>query len=404
MKISIANAIRIMTSALFAIVASSVGVASGTPLFPSVTNEVLIYSLVTPDSNMSNNRAIDVNSGPPGESAIRLFKESLTPDARLGDELAWRIHGIVDFEYDLIAPQIMDILPPEQTFVPNSILPTINGQPAPANVQVGPGGFLLAFQTLPSGSTFSITFKTVLNVAIASDSTVNRAKAQLSPMVPVSNLAEATITIQPEEVFDCATLIGRVFSDRNANGYVDLGERGLAGTRLVALAGGTALSITVDAKGRYHLPCSVVPNAAIGSNIIVKLDTQTLPTGFRLTTENPRVVRATRGKTSKADFGVHLGRVVRMDLNDCLFMGDFLTGTAGTRAGLDRIVELLTPESAVLRIIYRTSTDDRALIDRRLRDVVSRIDRRWQAVGAPYELEIESEVVKVIGQGQNNCQ
>lgn len=404
MRFSVAKAFRIVTSTLFAIAASSVGVASSTPLFPSVTNEVFVYSLVTPDPNLSNNRAVDVNSGPPGESAIRLFKEALTPNARVGDELSWRIHGIVDFEFDLIAPQIMDILPPEQTFVPNSIQVMIDGQPASANVQLGTGGFLLTYPVLPSGSTFSVTFKTVVNIAYEDDSTINRARAQITPMLPASNLAEAMTMIEPEAVFDCATLIGRVFSDRNANGYADAGERGVAGTRLVALAGGTALSITVDAEGRYHLPCSVIPNAAIGSNIIVKLDTQTLPIGFRMTTENPRVVRATRGKTAKADFGVHLDRVVRMDLNDCVFMGDFLAGTPGTGTGLDRIVELLSPEKAVLRISYRTTSDDSASIDRRLRDVVSRIDRRWQAIGAPYELTVESEVVKIIGQGQNNCQ
>ena len=46
----------------------------------------------------------------------------------------------------------------------------------------------------------------------------------------------------------------------------------------------------------------------------MKLDDRTLPSGYRLTTENPRMIRMTRGKIGKLNFGVAIHRVVRLDI------------------------------------------------------------------------------------------
>ena len=56
-------------------------------------------------------------------------------------------------------------------------------------------------------------------------------------------------------------------------------------------------------------PCAAIPNADRGSNIIVKLDTRTLPAGYKMTTENPRVVRLTPGKAVKMNFGADAERI-----------------------------------------------------------------------------------------------
>ena len=61
--------------------------------------------------------------------------------------------------------------------------------------------------------------------------------------------------------------------------------------------------ITTDAEGRYHVPCAAIPDAAIGSNFLLKLDPRTLPTGYQVTSENPRDVRVTRGKVTVLNFG-----------------------------------------------------------------------------------------------------
>src|SRR5690606_36315816 len=112
----------------------------------------------------------------------------------------------------------------------------------------------------------------------------------------ISNVANAVVRIIPDPVFDCAEIIGKVFDDRNANGYQDDGEPGIPNVRLATARG---LLVTTDAEGRFHVPCAAVPNADRGSNLVMKLDERTLPSGFRVTTENPRDVRLTRGKMSK---------------------------------------------------------------------------------------------------------
>lgn len=43
----------------------------------------------------------------------------------------------------------------------------------------------------------------------------------------VSNVASATVRVIPDPTFDCAELIGKVFDDKNANGYQDDGEPGI---------------------------------------------------------------------------------------------------------------------------------------------------------------------------------
>ena len=79
------------------------------------------------------------------------------------------------------------------------------------------------------------------------------------------------------------------------------------------------LLVTSDAHGRFHVACADIPNADRGSNFVMKLDERTLPTGYRLTTENPRDVRTTRGKLVKLNFGAAVHRVVRLEVSAAAF-------------------------------------------------------------------------------------
>jgi uncharacterized repeat protein (TIGR01451 family) len=135
----------------------------------------------------------------------------------------------------------------------------------------------------------------------------------------ISNIASATVRISADPTFDCPDLIGKVFDDANANGIEDPGEKGIAGVRLVTAQG---LLVTTDAQGRYHIVCPVLPNAALGSNFIVKVDERTLPSGYRVTTDNPETVRLTAGKVSKLNFGATIHHVVRIEVTDAAFNGE----------------------------------------------------------------------------------
>jgi hypothetical protein len=116
----------------------------------------------------------------------------------------------------------------------------------------------------------------------------------------ISNRGTAVVSITPSAVFDCAELLGKVFDDTNRNGHQDDGERGLPGVRLATVNG---LLVTTDDYGRYHIACAAVPDARIGSNFVLKIDSATLPPGYAPTQDNPQSIRLTRGKFGKLNFG-----------------------------------------------------------------------------------------------------
>ena len=128
-------------------------------------------------------------------------------------------------------------------------------------------------------------------ITVSEGEYVNKALAlNTSSGGAVSGEATATVMVVPDPDFDCTDVIGKVFDDRNLNGEQDPGEKGLFGVRVVTARG---LIASTDQNGRFHITCAVVPNEDRGSNFILKLDERSLPSGYRLTTENPRVQRAT---------------------------------------------------------------------------------------------------------------
>ena len=158
--------------------------------------------------------------------------------------------------------------------------------------------------------------------------------------------ATATVRMLPEPVFDCGDVIGKVFEDHNGNGHQDpeaagaitnqdffvdklggkvspvispqdLAEDGVPNARLATVDG---TIITTDENGLFSVPCAMLPEDR-GSNFILKLDERSLPAGYRVTTENPRVMRLTPGMMSEINFGVALGRVARIDLGTGGFPG-----------------------------------------------------------------------------------
>lgn len=107
------------------------------------------------------------------------------------------------------------------------------------------------------------------------------------------------ILYEAAPAFVCSDVIGKVFDDLNADSRQDQGEAGVPGVRLATVNGEL---ITTDKAGRYHVPCAALPKD-IGSNFLLKLDVRSLPTGYRVTTENPRVVRLSAGLMSRLNFG-----------------------------------------------------------------------------------------------------
>jgi len=206
---------------------------------------------------------------------------------------------------------------------------------------------------------------------------------------PFSEVATATVRAVPDATFDCTDVIGKVFDDRNLNGYQDTGETGLSMVRVVTARG---LIATTDEYGRFHITCALTPDADRGSNFILKLDDRTLPTGYRMTTENPRVQRATRGKMLRFNFGATIHRVVRLDIADGVFETDTTELRIQWAPRIDRLLEELRRGPSVLRLSYLGDVEREGLVQERLEALKREITERWEKSEGGYRLAIETEI------------
>ena len=205
----------------------------------------------------------------------------------------------------------------------------------------------------------------------------------------ISNIGEAKVRVIPDATFDCTDVIGKVFDDKNLNGYPDEGEQTLPSVRLATARGWL---VTTDDHGRYHITCAAVPNADRGSNFIIKLDERTLPSGYRVTTENPRVVRLTRGKMVKANFGAAIHRVVRLDVAEDAFEFGAEQLQHSYLQNIDELITVLKQAPSVLRLSYLADYENENLAEKRLDVVKERIAEQWEKLGCCYNLIIEEEI------------
>jgi uncharacterized repeat protein (TIGR01451 family) len=241
---------------------------------------------------------------------------------------------------------------------------------------------------LAAGAKLEIKLLFIVSSGVGEGEYVNHAQ-MFSSALGASGVASATVRVIPDPNFDCTDVIGKVFDDVNRNGYQDAGENGLPGVRVATARG---LLVTTDEHGRFHVTCAVVPDEDRGSNFILKVDDRTLPTGYRMTTENPRVQRATRGKMMKFNFGAAINKIVRIDVAN----GVFEPGTTEMRIQWKPRVDLLLGElmkaPSSLRLAYMAEVEDEKLVEARLKAMKQEIANRWAQQKGPYELVIETEV------------
>ena len=208
---------------------------------------------------------------------------------------------------------IVDRLPAGFSYIKGSAL--LDGVPTEPSVV----GTVLSWNGLVIAGTQVRTVKVLLAVGAGDNEGefVNRAQALMGVNGnAMSGEATATVRLVPDPTFDCTDVIGKVFNDENRNGLQDDGEEGLAGVRVVTPRG---LQATTDQYGRYHITCAITPNESRGSNFVLKLDDRTLPSGYRMTTDQVQIQRATSGKALQVNFGASIHRVVSIDLLDAAF-------------------------------------------------------------------------------------
>ena len=243
---------------------------------------------------------------------------------------------------------------------------------------------------IPALSTAEIDLLLVVGAGVSEGEYINRAQARNALTGGLaSGVASATVRVVPDPTFDCSDVIGKVFDDANLNGYQDEGEEGIASAKVITARG---LEVTTDQYGRFHITCAVVPNEDRGSNFIIKLDERSLPTGYRVTTENPRVHRATRGKMLKFNFGAAIHRVVRLDMADAVFELNSTEVRPQWRQRINLLMEKLVEAPSVLRLTYLGDVESPDLVEERLQSMKDEIEERWAELDCCYRLEIETEV------------
>jgi uncharacterized repeat protein (TIGR01451 family) len=294
---------------------------------------------------------------------------------------------------------LVDTLPPGFKFMSGSL--TMQRLPGGAVEAVAPTveGRVLTIpgRTFAGNETQRISMVLGVGTGVGEGEYVNQVAATQGAGGPsLSNIASATVRVVPDALFDCTDVIGKVYDDKNANGYQDDGEAGIPNVRLATVNG---LLVHTDAHGRYHIACAAVPKEGTGSNFVLKLDERTLPSGYRVTSENPAAERVTRGKLVKVNFGATVHRVVRLDLQADAFEAGAAVLKPAFEAQLVRVIDALDDKPSVLRLAYRPAADESAALgDLRLAALQADLRERWRRHGAEqrqplFNLDIEVERV-----------
>ena len=117
-----------------------------------------------------------------------------------------------------------------------------------------------------------------------------------------------------------------------------------------------------------------------------------MPTGYRVTSENPRVVRVTRGKLAKINFGAIGKRIVRLEITDTSFVSNQTNLTREALSDIAGVLPILEEAPSILELTYRTSNERSQLQRFRLRSVRALIEQAWNARDRNQRLEIETQL------------
>src|SRR5207237_2791940 len=284
---------------------------------------------------------------------------------------------------------IVDRIPAGFSYVKHSaLLDGVQTEPSLAGNELRWSGL-----TIADDQARTLKLLLIVGAGVTESEYVNRAQAVNTVNGnAMSGEATATVRVTADPTFDCTDVTGEVFNDANRNGIQDDGEKGLAGVRVVTPTG---LEATTDQYGRYHITCAITPYEGRGSNFVMKLDDRTLPSGYRMTTNQIQIQRATRGKALQLNFGASLYRVVAIDLSDAVFEPGTTEIRVQWRPRLNTLLEELRKSPSVLRLSYIADTEDAALVDRRMEAIKRQLTK--DAASDSRALTIEPEVFWRLG-------
>jgi uncharacterized repeat protein (TIGR01451 family) len=360
--------------------------AASVPAGSTGTNyhvHLLLDSSQVPGSSQIFNNHIPLD--PVLDGTVMITKTTPSLNVSRGQLVPYKITVSSELSLDLLDLRIVDRFPAGFRYVEGSA--QIDG----VRVEPTVDGRELTWTDIGTGPANRRTIALLLAVGagVSEGEFVNRAQAYSDTTgAPVSGEATATVRVVPDPTFSCTDVIGKVFDDANRNGVQDPGEPGLPGVRLVTVRG---LAATTDQYGRYHITCATVPNEARGSNFVLKLDDRTLPTGYRLSTRQVQVQRASAGKALRLNYAASIHRVVSLDMADAVFEPGSTEMRLQWRPRLDLLIDELKKSPATLRLSYLADVEAAGLVDQRMAATKQQIVEAWETQGS-YELTIESEV------------
>ncbi|ABD56490.1 beta strand repeat-containing protein [Jannaschia sp. CCS1] len=355
-------------------------IAGGNPASPNTVS-------VTSDRITSAETATALVAGITAQPDLFATKTASPQTAILGDTITYTM----TFENRLTTAEagltLVDELPFGLQYTPGSA--TFNGLDTPAPVIVGRQ---LQWPNITLGPSETVTIALQARLG-GGDSTelTNRAFILAPDGSILSNIASATVTRRSEALFDCAEILGRVFDDRDFDGVFDAGsEEGLPRVRLVTVDG---TLITTDEFGRFSVPCAALPRQRVGSNFQLELDDRTLPTGFFVTSENPRVLRVTPGTMTVFNFGATFGQLIEIDLTAEAFEADGSPSPALAQ-GIDRLVQVLAERPSVLQLDYYRAGEGQDEARAHVRAVEELVLERWGR-NATYNLRVVTNITRL---------
>jgi uncharacterized repeat protein (TIGR01451 family) len=343
-----------------------------------------------PGSSQIFNNHIPVDPLVPG--LITITKTSPLLDVSRGQLVPYTITATNHSTVAVTDVTIVDRLPAGFSYIKGSaLLDGVQTEPTIVGETLNWNGLVLTNSQIRT-----LKLLVVVGAGAGQGEFVNRAQA-LNTVTgnTLSGEATAIVRLIPDPTFDCTDVTGKVFNDANRNGRQEDSEEGLSGVRVVTPTG---LQASTDQYGRYHITCAVVPNESRGSNFVLKLDDRTLPTGYRMTTSQVQIQRATSGKALQVNFAASIYRVVSIDLLDAAFEPGKTEIREIWRPRLDLLIEELRKAPAMLRLTYLADTEKSSLVrhrvvafKRQLREGLAPVDYRlttedvvlWHRGGPP---------------------
>ncbi|MDP1635128.1 MAG: isopeptide-forming domain-containing fimbrial protein [Gallionellaceae bacterium] len=359
--------------------APAIGIPAGAPGTRYHLHLLLSNTLLPGHSQAFNNH---IPLDPDLSDSVAIAKTAARVTVSRGEMVPYTITVNNNYVLALNNQSIVDTFPPGFKYVAGSA--RYDGMPLEPLMNGG----TLRWDNIDLASAARHTLKMlfIVGAGVSTGDYVNRAQIHNNVTGGVSSgVATATVRVVPDPTFDCSDVIGKVFDDKNLNGYQDQGEPGLPNARVVSARG---LIVTSDEHGRFHITCAATPNESRGANYILKLDEHSLPSGYRVTTENPRVQRLTRGKMMKFNFGAAIHHVVRLDVADGVFKPGSTEMRVQWKPRVDLLLNELKKAPSLLRITYLGDAEDGGLVDERLAAVKALIKEKWDG----YPLTIESEI------------